>query len=260
MDKIPDDMIEKNFEKYKIIRTIGRGGFSLVYLSRNDVQNFVIKQVKNSSYSTKEIQILLEIQDIPNVVKLKKICYRKIDILLITDYLPKTIDLFDYISQERKLTEELSKNILLQLLTIIKNLSLKKIYHNDIKDENILINYETKIITLIDFGAATKHDEELQNNTTIVYSPPEWLKDRLFLKKEFCVWSLGILMFNMICGNIPFHDSFQVKNLNQEKINEKISEQYISDECKNFILECLNINYDERITLENMFNHQFLRS
>jgi serine/threonine protein kinase len=256
---ISEKFIEKNFEKFKIIKQIGRGGFSFVYLGKNELnEHVIIKQIKNNILSDNEIRILLEIQEMSHVIQLKKICYYKTNVLLITNFLPKTIDLFEYITEKKKLSEELSKNIFLQLLTIIKNLSMKKIYHNDIKDENILINYETQIITLIDFGAATFDENDLADNTTLVYSSPEWLKYKLYLKKEFCIWSLGILLFTMVCGDIPFHSHNEIINLNQKSIDEKINQKPLSNECKNFLIECLQIDYDQRMTLENISNHNFL--
>jgi serine/threonine protein kinase len=84
--------------------------------------------------------------------------------------------------------------------------------HCDIKSENLLVDVNAKKVILIDFGAGTLLQEAplTRFRGTRVYAPPEWIRDEIYPSVPATVWSLGILLYDMLRGNIPFCHDYQI--------------------------------------------------
>jgi serine/threonine protein kinase len=122
-------------------------------------------------------------------------------------------DLFDYISHRRHLDENEACKFFGQILTINADLLKIGIVHCDIKDENILVDLKSKSLKLIDFGAATYYDKMKTYEVyrgTLVYSPPEWIRQKRYMAAPALVWSLGILLYVMVFGDIPYDTETQI--------------------------------------------------
>ena len=87
-------------------------------------------------------------------------------------------DLFDFISDNGPLKEDLAKKIFRQIIDAVQKIHSAGVIHRDIKDENILIDTQTHNVKIIDFGSAAKlhHDIYSYFAGTRVYAPPEWIE------------------------------------------------------------------------------------
>ena len=248
---------------YKFEQILGKGGFGTVFSGVNkiDGSEVAIKQVLKGKISSIqdnipiEVFVLKQISDVPGVIKLLDY-YELDDSFHIVMEKFNGQDLFDFISHNGPIKEQIAKHIFSQVVETIYMCYEKGIIHGDIKDENIMININDLSVKLIDFGSA-RHIKFNIDNTyegTTMFTPPEWISLSNLNGESLTVWSLGILLYDMLFGDIPFKtvtEIFVKDILFFEKI--ELSESVFS-----LLNDCLKKNYKERISLYNVKNHKWL--
>ena len=91
---------------------------------------------------------------------------------------------------------------------------------------------------------------------TRVYAPPEWIKFRRYRADGLTVWSLGILLYDMVCGDIPYETDSQIKKASlyfRDALN-------LSEDIKDLIRACLNVSSGDRISLAKLAEHPWLKT
>lgn len=213
-----------------------------------------------TSAITQEIDILSQLQHIPGIVTfIEYFDLGPTNGYIVMEKIDNVIDLFDYISEQKTVVECKSRIIFVQLLDILTWCKKSYVFHGDIKDENILIDPNSLQITLIDFGSASKWSENnyYTNTGTKICSPPEWFRLHYFTADNFTVWSLGILLYNMLFGNIPFSTRNEIIS-KQICINNK--DQKISKKCTHLLYKCLEKNVKNRILFASLKFHPWILS
>ena len=200
-----------------------------------------------------EVCLMNIVSGVPGVVKLID-CFERHDSYLIVMERPEPcIDLFDYITEKGMLEEQLARNLFRQLIETLIACHCKGVIHRDIKNENLLVDLRTLDLKVIDFGSGAyiKAGDYTDFYGTRVYAPPEWIQHTRYNGKEATVWSLGIFLFDMVCGDIPFETDNQDADLT---FHAKLS-----PECQDLIRKCLRIVPERRPSLEVILKHPWLQ-
>ena len=185
--------------------------------------------------------MLKSVQDVEGVIKLLDYFERSDSYVIVMERPPNTKDLFDYITEKGRIDEDLAKYLFRQVVDIVLACHQRGVIHRDIKDENIIIDPKSGKLKLIDFGSGSFFQQELYTEFkgTRVYSPPEWICCGHYLGPEATVWSLGILLYDMIYGGIPFETYEDICAAELNFILKPSSRcPRISQECKDLVRSC----------------------
>ena len=265
----------KNFKPYienGKEKIIGTGSYGKVFLAINkiDKKYYAIKHMKKKDLfkalkTLKGIYAEIDIQsriNHPNIVKLLYVKENKDTFDLVMEY-AKYGNLFFYIKRNSYLSEEKSFKFFIQIVNAIYFLHKNDLIHRDIKPENILM-FENGVVKLCDFGWCTRLDggQRITFCGTVEYMSPEMVNKEEY-NKEIDVWSLGILLYEMIHGHSPFKPNKPKFNICDIISNIKIQDlkfnNDISEECKELIIHLLDRDINKRYKIEDIFNSKFVK-
>ena len=134
-------------------------------------------------------------------------CMRDNNLLFFLNEYVRGLELFDFIRDMGLLTKKYSRFYIGSLLLVLQYLHASYIVHRDIKPENILID-ETGYLKVIDFGIAKSLTNKKNLKTFTIVGTPHYMAPEIVLGKGYSLqvdlWSLGVVMYEMMCGGLPF--------------------------------------------------------
>ena len=254
---------------YIIKKTIGSGTFSTVKLGTHRItqKKVAIKILDKNKIESRddleriirEMQILTEMHN-PFVIKVYKIYEDKNNFLIIMEYCEGG-ELFNYIVKKKRLSEEEASYFFFQLINGIEYIHSKGIAHRDLKPENLLLS-KNKILKIIDFGLSNFYDGTKRLQTPCgspCYASPEMVKGKRYDGFNIDIWAIGVILFAMLCGYLPFEDDENDTDvLFNEIIRNKIDYPYFLSKLSLDILQKILVSDPlQRITIDEIKNHPF---
>ena len=203
----------------------------------------------------------------PNIVKFYNSYMLSKDVWLVTEYINgmNVQDIVESSSGLKSMTESNMAAIAQECLCGLAYLHEHRILHRDIKSSNIMISNQGEV-KIIDFGFCIVQEEDMFRSGTPDYMAPEMLAGGNY-GPGVDIWSMGILMIEMIIGDLPYsHWPLRklvkfTKDKNQPEIPENTKHNgKVSDTMKSFIKNCLNVEAIDRPTAQTLLKHPFVTS
>ena len=246
-------------ERYEIISRIGSGGMADVYKAKDHKLNrLVAVKVMKAEFSQdkgfiskfrKEAQAAAGLAH-PNVVNVYDVGEDN-GIYYIVMELVQGITLKDYITRKGKLSVREATSIAIQVSLGLEAAHKSNIVHRDVKPQNIIISVDGKV-KLSDFGIArAASSNTISSNVmgSVHYSSPEQVRGG-YSDAKSDIYSLGITMYEMVTGRVPFDGdttvAIAIKHLQEEIVSPR---KYVPDlpySLEQIILKCTQKSVDRR--------------
>ena len=250
-------------DRYEILEDVGSGGMSDVYKAKDHVLNRevaikVLKQefTEDMSFVTKfrrEAQSAAVLEH-PNIVNIYDVGSEDGMYFIIMEYI-EGITLKSYIERKERLNYKEVLSIAIQVGRGIQAAHEKGIIHRDIKPQNVIISTEGKV-KVTDFGIAKAVSSNTINAEvmgSVHYTSPEQARNGM-VSYQSDIYSLGIVMYEMITGRVPYDGDTTVAIALQHLQSDIIPpSQYVEDipiSVEKIILKCTMKSTDRRY--ENM--------
>ncbi|KAL1465188.1 hypothetical protein WDU94_004778 [Cyamophila willieti] len=254
-------------QRFDIVRKLGQGNYGKVQLGINKEtgQEVAIKTIKKCKIETeadlvrirREIQIMSSVRH-PNIIHIYEVFENREKMVLVMEYAAGG-ELYDFLDQKKVLTEEEARRIFRQIATAIYYCHKHKICHRDLKLENILLD-ENGNAKIADFGLSNVFTESRFLSTfcgSPLYASPEIVKGIPYHGPEVDCWSLGVLLYTLVYGAMPF-DGSNFKRLVKQISNGDYFEPKNQSTASPLIAEMLNINPSSRADITVICSHWWI--
>ncbi|TSM12578.1 Testis-specific serine/threonine-protein kinase 1 [Bagarius yarrelli] len=266
-----------NKHGYILERTLGEGAYGKVKAAyskelKKKVAIKIIDRTKAPAeflqkFLPRELEILALLNH-PHIVKTFKILHIGTRKLFIVMELGERGDLLELIRTRGKLPEDLCKKLFRQLSLAVKFIHDRDIVHRDLKCENLLLDNDFNL-KVTDFGFSKRLepvDGQMVLSDTFcgssAYASPELLQSIPHNPKVNDVWSMGVVLFIMLTGAMPYDESNIRKMLETQKKHVINFPKFGRDKCKgayNLISCMLDPDPVRRIDIDGIFQHPWMQ-
>ncbi|XP_061718055.1 serine/threonine-protein kinase SIK2 isoform X1 [Cydia pomonella] len=252
---------------YDIERTIGKGNFAVVKLARHRITKteVAIKIIDKSQLDASNLQKVYREVDImkrldhPHIIKLYQVMETKNMIYIVSEYASKG-EIFDYIARYGRMAEQAARRKFWQILSAVEYCHERRIVHRDLKAENLLLDANMNI-KIADFGFSNYYATGELLATwcgSPPYAAPEVFEGKRYTGPEIDIWSLGVVLYVLVCGALPF-DGSTLQSLRDRVLSGRFRIPYfMSQDCESLIRKMLVLEPMKRYTIEQIKKHRWM--
>ena len=254
-------------ENYEVLEHLGDGSFGRVYKARRKNSGFTVAMKFISKYGKNEKDIKTLRQEISilktlnheNIILMFDTFESEREFCVVTEYAQG--ELFDILQDDKRLPEVTVQKIAKGLTKALYYLHSKRIIHRDMKPQNVLIGPNSRV-KLCDFGFA----RAMSSNTIVLTSikgTPLYMSPELVQEQPYDatsdLWSLGVILYELYCGQPPFYTN-SIYTLINQIVKEPVKYPAdISKEFKSFLQGLLQKNPKKRLAWPQLLDHPFVR-
>ncbi|XP_051763080.1 serine/threonine-protein kinase SIK2-like [Ctenopharyngodon idella] len=254
---------------YEIIKTLGKGNFAVVKLARHKVTKteVAIKIIDKTRLDesdlekiNREVQIMKLLKH-PNIIKLYQVMETKDMLYIVTEY-AKNGEMFDYLTSVGHLSEAEARSKFWQLLDAVEYCHKHHIVHRDLKAENLLLDSNMNI-KLADFGFGNFYLPGKSLSTwcgSPPYAAPEVFEGKEYEGPPLDIWSLGVLLYVLVCGTLPF-DGTTLLALRRRVTDGRFRVPFfMSQGCESLIRRMLAVDPAKRFSVAQIKQHHWMQA
>ncbi|KAI7904417.1 kinase-like domain-containing protein [Cokeromyces recurvatus] len=196
----------------------------------------------------------------PNIVGLKDLVFQGPYFYILMDYVNGG-QLLHYIVKRQRLSDRRTRLFSRQIVSALDYLHRNSIVHRDLKIENIMIDKSGRHVKIIDFGLSNLFCPERQLTTycgSLYFAAPELLRAHPYNGPEVDIWSLGVVIYVMATGSVPFDDK------SMPGLHEKIKRGHVnypahlSEDCKDLLSRIFVTDPSRRIIMTDIIHHPWM--
>eukprot|EP01083_Nonionella_stella_P091659 256324_1 len=259
---------------YEIREKLGTGSFAIVKkcVRKSDGKEYAVKIVKKKNLNAEELATINEEVEIMNRISHENIV-NLIDIYDTPKHLYMVLELlsggelFERIVDRGQYSEKQAADLVRLVVKAIQYIHSEGVVHRDLKPENLIYlnSSDESPVKITDFGLAKYlPDERSVMNTacgTPGYVAPEILKNEPY-DKQVDMWSIGVILYILLCGFPPFYDENAAGLYSQIKRGDyDFPDPYwteISDQAKDMVSKLLTVDPKKRCTPETLLRHPWI--
>ncbi|KAJ8403733.1 hypothetical protein AAFF_G00346010 [Aldrovandia affinis] len=253
---------------YEIERTIGKGNFAVVKLATHIITKakVAIKIVdktqlddENLKKIFREVQIMKMLRH-PHIIRLYQVMETERMIYLVTEYASGG-EIFDHLVAHGRMAEKDARRKFKQIVAAVHFCHCRNIVHRDLKAENLLLDHNLNI-KIADFGFSNLFSRGQLLKTwcgSPPYAAPELFEGKEYDGPKVDIWSLGVVLYVLVCGALPF-DGSTLQNLRARVLSGKFRIPFfMSTDCEYLIRHMLVLEPSKRLSMEQICKNKWMR-
>lgn len=217
--------------------------------------------VMATSHLLQEVRCMRRVQH-PNVVRLYEVIDTPTTLYLVME-LAEGGDLYDYILRhEGGVAEGTAKRHFAQIVRAVAYCHQLHVVHRDLKPENVVFFPQQGTVKLTDFGFSNLFQPGMMLATScgsLAYSAPEILLGEEYHAPAVDIWSLGVILYMLVCGVPPFQETNDSETLVMILDCRYSVPEHVSDDCRDLISRMLQKDPSRRASLNEIEAHHWLQ-